>query len=76
MGFAEEVELPGELWSICVELGEMYRKQGNERQANRTFARAAEILHTLADTMEDHQQRTSFLSVPVVKHVLEHVQFL
>ena len=73
---AEEVGVLGELWSICVELGEMYRKQGNERQANRTFARAAEILHSLADTMEDQQQRTSFLSAPVVKHVLEHVQFL
>ena len=76
VGFAEEVGLPGELWSMCVELGEMYRKQGDERQANRTFARAAEILHSLADTMEDQQQRTSFLSAPVVKRVVEHVQFL
>jgi predicted ATPase/DNA-binding SARP family transcriptional activator len=73
---AEEVGVPGELWSICVELGEMYRKQGDEHQANRTFTRAAEILHSLADTMEDQQQRTSFLSAPVVKRVVEHVQFL
>ena len=73
---AEEVGVPGELWSICVELGEMYRKQGDERQANRTFTRAAEILHSLADTMEDQQQRTSFLSAPVVKRVVEHVRFL
>lgn len=73
---AEEVGVPGELWSICVELGEMYRKQGDERQANRIFTRAAEILHSLADTMEDQQQRISFLSAPVVKRVVEHVQFL
>ncbi|MFL5698993.1 MAG: hypothetical protein ACJ797_18065, partial [Ktedonobacteraceae bacterium] len=73
---AEELGVLGELWSMCVELGEMYRKQGDERQANRTFARAAEILHSLADTMEDQQQRTSFLSAPVVKSVLEHVRFL
>ncbi len=72
---AEEVGLPGELWSMCVELGEMYQKQGDESRADPTFARAAEILHSLADTMEDHQQRTTFLSAPVVKRVLEHVQF-
>ena len=73
---AEEVGLPGELWSICVELGELYQKQGDESQAIQTFARAAEILRSLADTMEDQQQRTSFLSAPVVKRVLEHVRFL
>jgi hypothetical protein len=33
---AEEVGLPGELWSICVELGEMYQKQGDESQVDRT----------------------------------------
>ena len=73
---AEEAGVLGELWSICLELGEMCRKQGDESQANRTFARAAEIIHSLADAMEDHQQRTSFLSAPVVKRVLEHVRFL
>jgi tetratricopeptide (TPR) repeat protein len=73
---AEEVGLPGELWSMCVELGEIYQKQGDESQADQTFARAAEILHLLADTMEDPQQRTTFLSAPVVKRVLEHVRFL
>ena len=76
VGFAEEVGLPGELWSMCVELGEMYRKQGDESQADRTFARAADIIQALADTMEDQQQRTTFLSAPVVKRVLEHVRFL
>jgi tetratricopeptide (TPR) repeat protein len=73
---AEEMGMPGELWSMCVELGEMYRKQGDESQADRTFARAAGIIQALAGTMGDQQQRTSFLSAPVVKHVLEHVQFL
>jgi tetratricopeptide (TPR) repeat protein len=73
---AEEVGLPGELWSICVELGEIYQKQGDESRADRTFAQAAEILHSLADSIEDQQQRTSFLSAPAVKRVLEHVRFL
>src|SRR6266516_39479 len=40
---AEEVGLPGELWLMYVELGEMYRKQGDESQTDRAFARAFEI---------------------------------
>ncbi len=73
--FAGEVGIPGELWSTCVELGEMYQKQGNESQTDQTFARAAEIIQALADSMEDLQQCTTFLSSPLVKRVLEHAQF-
>lgn len=54
----------------------MYQKQGDESQADQTFSRAAEILPSLTNTMEDYQQRTSFLSAPLVKRVLEHVRFL
>jgi predicted ATPase/DNA-binding SARP family transcriptional activator len=74
--YAEEVGLPGEVWSLCVELGEMYQRQGDESQADRTFARAAEILQALADTMKDQQQRNSFLSASVVKRVVERGRFL
>jgi DNA-binding SARP family transcriptional activator/predicted ATPase len=73
---AEEVGIPGELWSTCVELGELYQRQDDESQAAQAFARAAQIIRSLADTMEDQQQRTTFLSAPVVKRVVEHVQFL
>ena len=73
---AEEVGLPGELWSLYMELGEMYQQQDDESHADQAFARAAEIIQALADTMEDQQQRTTFLSAPVVKRVSEHVRFL
>ncbi|MFL5664159.1 MAG: hypothetical protein ACJ8BW_22865, partial [Ktedonobacteraceae bacterium] len=73
---AEEGGVPGELWSICVELGEIYQKQGDESRADRTFAQAAEVIQALAGTMEDQQQRTAFLSASVVKRVLEHAHFL
>jgi tetratricopeptide (TPR) repeat protein len=76
MRIAEVMGLPGEMWSMCVELGEMYQKQGDESQADQAFSRAAEILVSLADSMEDYQQRTSFLSTPLVKRVLEYVRFL
>jgi DNA-binding SARP family transcriptional activator/predicted ATPase len=73
---AEEVGLPGELWSMCVDLGEMYQKQGDESQADQTFARAAGIIHSLAAALQDHQQRSTFLSAPLVQRVLEHVRGL
>ena len=73
---AEEMGLPGELWVMCVELGELYQKQGDESQVDQTFARAARIIRTLAGTLQDHQQRTTFLSAPLVQRVLEHVRGL
>jgi len=53
----------------------MYQKQGDERQANQTFARAAEIIQSLANKMEDEQQCTTFLSARLVQHTLERVRF-
>ncbi len=73
---AEEMGLPGEMWSMWVALGEMYQKQGDEREANQTFARAAEIIQSLAKKMEDEQLRTTFLSARLVQHTLERARFL
>ncbi|HET9920599.1 MAG TPA: hypothetical protein VFQ30_12195 [Ktedonobacteraceae bacterium] len=75
MRVAEEMGLPGELWGMCVELGEMYQEQGDESQADQTFARPAGIIHALAGTLQDHQQRTTFLSTLLVQRVLEHVRY-
>ncbi len=71
---AEEMELPGELWSLLGALGEIYHKQGEERRAHQTFARAAQIIQFLANQMEDEQQRATFLLAQSVRHVLERVR--
>jgi DNA-binding SARP family transcriptional activator/predicted ATPase len=68
---AEEIGLPGELWSILAAQGELRLKQGDESKARQTFARAAEIMQTLAQQMEDTQQRAAFLSAELARYVAQ-----
>ncbi len=67
---AEQLGLPGELWQILAVLGELYQSCKNESQAQQAFARAAQVVQSLADRMEDEQQRTAFLSAQGVRAVL------
>jgi len=69
---AEEIGLPGELWQILAVLGELYQLCKNESQAQQAFARAAQVVQSLADRIENEQQRTTFLSAQQVRVVLEH----
>ena len=73
---ARQLGLPGELWQLLTGLGELYQSSKKERQAQQAYAQAAEIVQSLADRIEDRQQRITFLSAPVVKRVLEHVRGL
>ncbi|HZC18594.1 MAG TPA: helix-hairpin-helix domain-containing protein, partial [Rubrobacteraceae bacterium] len=68
---AEEIGLPGELWQIRSDLGELYKRSGNEEWAGRAFSRAAETLRTLADQIDDQILRADFLEAPQVRYVLE-----
>jgi tetratricopeptide (TPR) repeat protein len=68
---AEEIGLPGELWPICSHLGELYQEQGDNQQAHAAFARAATVVRSLADTIEDAQRHATFLAAPQVRYVLE-----
>jgi predicted ATPase/DNA-binding SARP family transcriptional activator len=67
---AEEIGLPGELWQLLAALGELYQAHKNVSQARQAFARAAQVVQSLADRMEDEQQRTTFLSAQPVQAVL------
>ncbi len=69
---AEQLDLPGELWQILAVLGELYQLCKNESQAQQAFARATQIVQSLADRIENEQQRTTFLSAQQVRVVLEH----
>ncbi|HEY6542748.1 MAG TPA: AAA family ATPase, partial [Ktedonobacteraceae bacterium] len=68
---AEEIGLPGELWSIRAALGEWYLKQGDEQQAHDNFIEAATIVHMLADALENEKHRVGFLASPLVRRMLE-----
>jgi len=68
---AEEIGLPGELWPIYVHIGMVYQDAGDADQAHRAFARAAALVHALANSIEDVQRRGNFLVAPHVRYVLE-----
>jgi len=72
---AEQLGLPGELWQVLAVLGELYQSCKKKRQAQQAFARAAQIVQSLADRIEDEQQRTTFLSAQLVQRVMERVRF-
>lgn len=69
---AEEIGLPGELWSISAALGVSYQKHSDQSQARTAFVCAAEIVQSLANKIEDGRLRTTFLSAQQVQQVLEH----
>jgi tetratricopeptide (TPR) repeat protein len=68
---AEEIGLPGERWQILAALGELQRRQNDESKARHAFAQAAELMQTLAQQIEDTQQRMTFLSAAPTRYVLE-----
>jgi tetratricopeptide (TPR) repeat protein len=68
---AEEIGLPGELWSIQAALGEVYQQHGDENQASQAFARAAQIVESLAGKIEDERQRATFLLAQPVQHIFQ-----
>lgn len=73
---AEEIGLPGEQWSIQMALGDVYRKQGDESQTDRAFARAASLVRSLARSIGDEQQRAKFLSAELTRYVVEQATAL
>ena len=68
---AEEIGLPGELWSIQAALGEIYLAQGDQEQAHGAFTQAAAIVRKLADKLGNQEQRAHFLASPEVRQVME-----
>jgi DNA-binding CsgD family transcriptional regulator len=49
------------LWQIHRSLGWLYKKQKNTEKMEREFARARQVLHTLAANIQEEQLRASFL---------------
>jgi tetratricopeptide (TPR) repeat protein len=67
---AEEIGLPGELWSIEVARGELYLAQGNRTQARAAFGHARKIVYALAEKIEDGLVRAKFLATPQVQRTM------
>jgi tetratricopeptide (TPR) repeat protein len=68
---AEEIGLPGELWQIQAEIGELRAERGEAREAQQAFLQAAELAQLLAQKIADQNMRERFLSASQVRRVLE-----
>ncbi|MGZ3644393.1 MAG: ATP-binding protein [Ktedonobacteraceae bacterium] len=68
---ADEIELPGELWSIKAALGELYLALDNEELASHAFTQAAVIVRNLSNYLENGNQRVNFFESPMVRRILE-----
>jgi hypothetical protein len=68
---AEEIGLPGELWQIQAEIGELRAERGETKEAQQAFLKAAEIAQSLAQKITDPNLREGFLSASQVQRVLE-----
>ena len=68
---AEEIGLPGELWQIWAQTGELQEQRGERERARDAFSRAARIVETLAGEIEDEALKEGFLSAPQLRRVLE-----
>ncbi len=63
--------LPGELWEVRTDLGELYVERGEREEARTAFSMVGEILRRLAGKLEDGGLREGFLSVPRIRRVLD-----
>jgi tetratricopeptide (TPR) repeat protein len=68
---AEEIGLPGELWQIWAEIGELHEQRGESEEARDAFLRAARIVERIAAEIEDETLKEGFLSAPQPRRVLE-----
>ncbi len=67
---ADEIGLPGELWSIEAARGELYHAQGNETGARTAFEHASKIVYALTERIEDGQVQARFLATKQVQRVI------
>jgi tetratricopeptide (TPR) repeat protein len=68
---AEEIDLPGEQWSIQAAVGELSLIRDEQEQAQHAFKRAATMVRKLAENMGDEGMKANFLASPLVQRVLE-----
>lgn len=68
---AEEIGLADERWQIQVLLADLYQSLGEQAQAYQAYTRAAAVVQELAQKIVDEAMRTSFLTAPQVRHVLQ-----
>ena len=69
---AQQIGLPGEEWPILAALAALYTGRGDLTEARQAYRAAANIIHRLAETIDEEDLRTAFLAAEVVQSVLAH----
>jgi tetratricopeptide (TPR) repeat protein len=68
---AQEVGLPGEEWSILGALGALYAGLDDQAKAQRARQASADIILSLAETIDEEDLRGGFLTADTVRPILE-----
>ncbi len=72
LALAQEIDLPGEAWSIQGALGGLYAEQGEQAQARQAYKGAAAIILQLAETIDEEDWRVGFLTAAPVRSILDN----
>ncbi len=73
---AADIGLPEEQWQIQAALARMYQAEGATAQALRAWAKAAKVIHELADGIKDESLRARYLAGPQIQQVVQQAQGL
>jgi tetratricopeptide (TPR) repeat protein len=71
LALAQDIQLPGEEWSILAELGKQYGEQGEEAKSQQAYQSASTIILNLAETINEEDLRTGFMTAKPVRDVLK-----
>ena len=71
LALAQNMQLPGEEWSILGALGELYTEQNEQTKSQNAYKASATIILQLADTLDEDELKQGFLLAKPVKSVLE-----
>lgn len=66
---AEEIGLPGEQWPMLATLGKLYQARDEPVEANQMFRQAAQVVQTLAATIDNEALRAGFLAAEPVRQI-------
>jgi hypothetical protein len=68
---AEKIGLPGELWQIRAQLGELLEGMKEHEEACMALDRAAETVQWITGKIKDEALREGFSSAPQVRRLLD-----
>lgn len=72
LALAQEIDLPGEAWSIQGALGGLYAEQDEQAQARQAYKAATAIVLQLGETINEEDFQVGFLTAEPVRSILDN----